>query len=388
VSDRLEQFRAARAQLDPAGSPADAFQRFYVEMPSSVSARIAAELALAPATSHLLIGGIGSGKTTELLEAERRIASLQDVATLYVDVTQRHDLAKMMPGAVIAQVGLALATELEKSEQSPYVEGAKAVASGRWADRYPEDPPDEAYMDYVPGILVAPAQVAENVERARKPLEGLLESVRRRVRHVVVLLDGLDRITDVGVFEQLVDHDVKALLALGVGVVLVGPLRAMYGLDRVLLERFDAFHYQPWIDVTRDRRGHEFLTRVLRTRAAQALDPLAIEPLVRASGGVLRDLLSLAQSSLVEAYLGGANCAGGHEVEAAVESFGRKHLQGLRASELEVLQRVRTKGTFVQTSEDDLALLMTRRVLEYRAENRPQYVVHPTIEDLLRRLGE
>jgi hypothetical protein len=291
-----------------------------------------------------------------------------------------------MPGAVIAQVGLAIADQLKPLGPSPHIEVARAVALGTWEDRDPYG--DASDMDYVPGILVSPAQVAEKVERARKPLEGLLEDVRRRARHIVVLLDGLDRISDVRVFEQLVDHDVKALLLLGVGIVLVGPLRTMYGLDRVLVERFDAFHYQPWIDVTRDRSGHDFLAGVLATRAAEAFEPPAIEPLVKRSGGVLRDLLSLAQSALVEAYMGGAERAGFHEVDAAVESFGRKHLQGLRPAELEILQRVRTKGTFVQTSEDDLALLMTRRVLEYRAGNRPHYVVHPAIEDLLRRLGE
>jgi hypothetical protein len=201
------------------------------------------------------------------------------------------------------------------------------------------------------------------------------------------MLDGLDRIADLQAFEQLVDHDVKTLTSLGVGVVLVGPLRALYGLDRVLVQRFDAYHYQPWIDVSRDRAGHDFLAGVLKTRAPEAFDEAAIEPLIAGSGGVLRDVLSLAQSALVEAYMGWADGVGSHEAEDAIESFGRKHLQGLRPAELEVLQRVRTGGVFVQTSEDDLALLMTRRVLEYRTKNQPRYAVHPTIEHLLRELG-
>jgi chromosomal replication initiation ATPase DnaA len=82
--DRLERFRAARAKLDPAGDPAHAMEQFYVDTPRSVGARIAAELALAPASSHLLVGGVGSGKTTELLATARRIAAIADVATLYV----------------------------------------------------------------------------------------------------------------------------------------------------------------------------------------------------------------------------------------------------------------------------------------------------------------
>lgn len=390
ASDRLERFRAARAKLDPAGDPADAMERFYVDSPGSVSSRIAAELAIAPASSHLLVGGVGSGKTTELLATQHRLASIPDVATLYVDVTKQHDIAKMTPGAVIAQVGLGLADQLEPLGPSPHIQAARDVAHGAWEqqDPYGDELDHMPGIDYVPGILVSPEQIATNVERARRPLEGLLQVIRRRVRHVVVMLDGLDRIADLVAFEQLVDHDVKTLCALGIGVVLVGPLRALYGLDRVLVQRFDSFHYQPWIDVTRDRGGHDFLAGVLTTRAAEAFDPPAIEPLVAGSGGVLRDLLSLAQSALVEAYMDGAERAGSHEVDDAIESFGRKHLQGLRPGELEVLQRVRTRGSFVQTSEDDLALLMTRRVLEYRTGNQPRYAVHPTIESLLRELGE
>jgi hypothetical protein len=96
----------------------------------------------------------------------------------------------------------------------------------------------------------------------------------------------------------------------------------------------------------------------------------------------------LAQLACVEAYLNGADRVSSPEVATAVNTFGRKHLQGLRPAELEVLQRVRTTGSFVQTSEDDLALLMTRRVLEYRNQGNPRYAVHPTIEKLLQELAK
>jgi len=385
--DRLERFRALRAKLDPAGDPVDAGS-FYIDSPNAVSSRIAAELELAPASSHLLVGGVGSGKTTELLAIERRMAAIDDVATFYIDVSKRHDIAKMMPGAVVAQVGLSLAEQLEKTgPTSPSIQAARDVAFGSWQapDPYDEDDGGELYR--VPGILTPPDQVAENVQRARFPLEGLLHMVRLRVRHIVVILDGLDRIADLQAFDQLVHHDVMTLTSLGVGVVLVGPLRALYGLDRVLVQRFDSFHYQPWIDVSKNRAGRDFLSTVLTTRAADAFDPPAIDPLVAGSGGVLRDLLSLAQSALVESYMNGADRVGSHEVDDAIEAFGRKHLQGVRPAELEVLQRVRTSGVFVQTSEDDLALLMTRRVLEYRTDKQPRYAVHPTTDLLLNELA-
>jgi hypothetical protein len=98
---------------------------------------------------------------------------------------------------------------------------------------------------------------------------------------------------------------------------------------------------------------------------------------------VLRDLIALAQLACLETYLDGSELVGLYQAVSAIDSFGRKHMQGLRSKEIEVLQRVRTAGAFVQTSEDDLALLMTRRVLEYRINARPHYAVHPTIAPFL-----
>jgi len=376
-NDRLARFRAIRAKLDPTGDPASAMDASYVDSPHSVSARLAAELEIGPASSHLLVGGIGSGKTTELLALQRRIVNITDIVTLYIDVSKQHDIARMVPGAVTAQVGLALADRVaEVDPKNTNIRGMRDIAYGTWEDPDPYGGASDVFY-HVPGILVPPEQVAENIRRALIPVEGLLGVVRRETQHVVVMLDGLDRLADLQALEQIVIHDVKTLRSLGVGTVLVGPLRAMFGLGREIAQRFDSLQYQAWIDVTANPAGREFLIGVLARRAGEALAEPSIDALVEASGGVLRDLLSLAQSALIEAYMDGSDSVGLREVGDAVDAFGRKHMQGLRPPEIEVLQRVRKHGTFVQTSEDDLALLMTRRVLEYRSRNLPRYAVHP-----------
>jgi hypothetical protein len=361
----------------------------YVDSQQAVSLRVAAELELAPASTHLIVGGIGSGKTTELLMTERRLLELEDVLTVYVDVSKQHDIAKMVPGALLAQVTLAVADVVAAIDPtSPHVSAARKVAHGTWRGLDQSDFGDDSHlMEYVPGVLQPPYPLEEDVARTKAPLEGLLIPIRQHRRHLVVLLDGLDRMSDLAMLERLVAQDVKVLSALGLGVVLVGPLRALYGLDRLLAQRFDSLHIQPWIDVTDNPANRAFLVDVLTRRAKDALDPPGIEALVDASGGVLRDLLALAQSALVEVYMSGHDRIGSHDVDDAVDAFGRKHLQGLRPAELEVLQRVRTQGTFVETSEDDLALLMTRRVLAYRSGDRPRYAVHPTISHLLMQLA-
>src|SRR4051812_10881405 len=146
-------------------------ERFYVPSPHSVSARIAAELAIAPASSHLLVGGVGSGKTTELLATERRVGKNPDVWKLYMEVTRQHDIAKMMPGAVIAQVGLGLADQLVQLGPSDDVRRAREVANGFWYRDYGDEDGDyDDQGDFVPGILVSPEQLAANVQRALQPL--------------------------------------------------------------------------------------------------------------------------------------------------------------------------------------------------------------------------
>lgn len=69
----------------------------HVGAPGAVGARIAAELSLAPSSTHLLIGGSGSGKTTQLLAAQKLVSETQGTRALYIDVSERHDIAKIAP---------------------------------------------------------------------------------------------------------------------------------------------------------------------------------------------------------------------------------------------------------------------------------------------------
>jgi hypothetical protein len=355
--NRLERYRRLTARLDPTGDPAQSMASSYVASPASVSKRIAGELALSPASSHLLIGGIGSGKTTELLAVQAQLPQIDEgMRGMYIDISKDNDIARMTSSWIMLEVGSALAS---------MASGPDAMAEAREYRRALQD-----------------------VEGPLPSLEPLLTALLAPSEHLVVLLDGLDRMDDMQAFDRAITLAMKTLNSLGVGVVLVGPLRALYGLDRALTERFNSLHYQPWIDSAHSTDGQAFLVNVLNRRVSDdAFGADTTRALVDASGGVVRDLLVLAQAACVEAYLDGADDVGQREVAAAIDSFGRKHLQGLRPAEIEVLQRVRVQASFVQTSEQDLALLMTRRVLEYRTEHQPRYAVHPTIEKLLAELA-
>ncbi len=400
VTDRLSRFRQLMARVDAAGDPPLALDRdAYVPPPGPVATRIAGRLELRPASTHLVIGGVGSGKTTELLEARLRLADLPDVKPFYIDVSKDHDIGRMVSGVVAVQIALAIGSFVRTlvtardREELPRIEGVirqlEAVAHGHWydPDSY-EEYDDGSRSAYRHGVLVPPIARANALAEALALLGPLLDEIRKVGAHAVALIDGLDRMTDVAAFELVVDQDVKALASAGVGVVLVGPLKCLYGTSRVITESFDYFLPQPWHDPRADVAAKGFLTDVMRRRLSpDALDDQGLDALVWHSGGVLRDLIAIAQLACEEAYLGGVDTVGLYQVDSAIDAFGRKHMLGLQSDEVEVLQRVRTKGSFVQTSEKELALLMTRRVLEYVTDSGARYVVHPTIEPLLREMA-
>jgi hypothetical protein len=386
LSDRRETFRRLRERLEPSRDPTLALtQGYYVEPLNPTSKRIAVELELDASCTQVLIGGVGSGKTTELLMAAHHLRATKDVFPVFFDVSVRHNIAKMAPGVLIVQAGLELAQlaktlDISDPEVVRVSRELRQIAGG-YHDPDP-DPGDydEDYGVYVPGVLTPEDPLDGRVVAHLERLRVLMAAVEPATINIALLVDGLDRMVDLPAFENVVRNDVQGLKALGLGVVLTGPLRAQYGVDRTILDVFDRFHYQPWIDVLQD--GGAAMGALLRRRAADhELDEQALESLVRFSGGVARDLLALTQAACVEAYLDGSDTISEGHANQAADTFGRKQMQGLRPGELEVLDRVRRTGQFVETSEDDLALLMTRRVLEYRdAHQQPRYVVHPTME--------
>jgi len=108
-TDRRARFRKLRELLEPARDPALAIaQALYVDRSGALNQRIAAELELEPASIHLLIGGVGSGKTTELLRVADNLLTTEDIRPLFFDATVRHDIAKMRHGIIALQVGLEL----------------------------------------------------------------------------------------------------------------------------------------------------------------------------------------------------------------------------------------------------------------------------------------
>ncbi|WP_437751867.1 hypothetical protein [Sorangium sp. So ce1389] len=406
MTTRLERFRGYMARLNPAARPVQAVRDgLYVPRPGrSTADEIAARLELDPASSHLVVGGIGSGKTTQLLVARDRLTALPDTHAEYIDVADLHDLARLEPGILTILAGVSLSRLIGQTDDKATRAAMKQFDT--WAHgkiEWIELPPDDPY-DYEPGpddydpepqyqlvehkpLVVPPEKPVDgSVQNKASRLSQLRSALNERFPHVVLLFDSLDRLTEPSVFARVIEADVRAIHSTGIGLALVGPLASMYGPHRSVTDHFQHFYPQMAVDVRNDAEGRAFLVELLRRRAVSDLLPDASAVrLAEWSGGVLRDLVSLARAAGEEAYMRGAECVEEEHIDAAADAFGRKLIFGLSPAEIEVLLRIASEGSFVQTSDQDVALLVTRRVLEYRTGN-PRFAVHPTLRPLLQQL--
>jgi hypothetical protein len=391
VSDRLQRFRAYMERLDAAADPRSVIARGLYVAPSarSVADEIAGRLELQSASAHVIVGGIGSGKTTQLLVAQERLRQRLDMQTVYLDVSREHDLQKLRAGVLVALAGLSFANLLADDKSLPVADATSffrkwAVTGGGYfvQDEYEEHDPD--WVPVAP--IIAPPATLRLTSPEGAALKSLTDALRSRVPHVALLIDSLDRVVEMDAFEAIVHDDIAVLRALGIGVVLVGPLKLLYGTWRPIAAPFDKLYQVSWIDPA-EPAGRDFLTRVLRVRSPEnILSDEGAARLVEVSGGVLRDLVGLARDAGEEAYLAGVETIGAAHADAAADAFGRTLMLGLAADDLATLQRLRVQGSFVPVSDRDLALLMTGRVLEFR-NGRTRYAVHPTIRPLLEQLA-
>lgn len=410
-------------RLDAAADPLHAIERgLYVNRGlrkgRSLFQEIAGRLELRPSSTHLVLGGIGSGKTTQLLMAARQLAERPDNFALVIDVSLHQDISALKPQTLLVLAGLRLAELLDQAAKTELKAALKRLHElghgyGYWKidddamyghddgppddeppdDEPPDDePPPTIYVE-VPGVLKPPSVEVTHAPwtEAAAILEKFRLKLAARAPNLCLLFDSMDRIVDPTAFERAVVDDLAVLRALKIGVVMVGPPTLLYSTNRPIVGRFDQMHLLPTPDPADDEE-REFLRRVLAARAPEGL--LSTDGalhLVRLSGGVLRDLIGIARNAGEEAYLSGDEYITKAHADAAGEEFGRTLLLGLDAGELVKLQTVRTQGTFIPTTDKDLALILTGRILEYRSRERgvpSRYAVHPTICDLLAQLAE
>lgn len=403
---RLQRYRALLAAMNPSSDPQAAIDGgLYVDPPGqSVWAALKLKLELEPASSHLVLGGIGSGKTSELLKTCMALqGTLPEVGDFvaYCDVSQHHHLdEKPVRGVLFAlAAGLLMKATGSLPQTGPVADAAQVLR--RFADGYfrtvrrrrlPDDDvsgPDRVALfdeevEFVEGVMKPPPR-EESLPVRFKWLVRNMQRVRAHIlgedKSAVVCFDSLDRLARPESFKTMVMDDVRALKRAGIGVVVVGPIRYSVGSDRGLVDIFDQTHFNLAVD-PREPSGLAFLCDVLRRRSAASglLPEEILAPIAQASGGVLRDLITLAKRSAEEAYAAGHPTVTLEDVERAADASGRSLAVGLDDAQLRLLRGVRSTGGFVVRGERELSLLETRRVLLYPGN---RWAVHPTLARLL-----
>lgn len=401
-TDRRTAFRELIRRLDSAEQPHKAMeQRFYVEPDGSISERLANRLELAPTSTHMLVGGIGSGKTTQLLRVKERLEAVSDVRAFFVDVLERQRLDRLdKPGTLLALAGLELRNTLSSSA-GPVSKNIAAAqrqitrsANGYMRDPFDDAPapPDDVWtpdiFEWAPGIIEPPEE-----QTALKRLEQAIQTISSALPfRPVLLFDGLDRLKDVSMFVELVSTDVPVLKRAGVGVVVVAPQHARTSQRGAAQDSFDELHLHGAAHIGGEE-GLAFLQNVLLTRAAgtNLLPEAMCTRIARLSGGIVRDLLALARASAEEAYRLGADAVEEDHVKAAADHFGRNLLVGIDQEMVVSLQKLAPKQqtnrwyapvSFTVATETDVMLLLRRLIIEIPT-TPVEYIFHPTIIPLI-----
>ena len=96
-----------------------------------------------------LVGGIGSGKTTELWLTEKLLKRHPDAINIVIDLAEMTDLNGLNPGAILIAIGMQLYRRIKAPERSKGVNLAfrklQELANGttEWIEVYQPDYPDD-----------------------------------------------------------------------------------------------------------------------------------------------------------------------------------------------------------------------------------------------------
>ena len=128
----------------------------YQQAGRSVFKKLSAGADLNPGSQQLVVGGIGSGKTTELMLAERDLSGNEKVLPLYIDVSAETDLSTVNSGSLLASLGMHLCRAVMKlnppEDLNEVYTAIRNAAYGHekqvWVPDYPERDYDDFYWSH------------------------------------------------------------------------------------------------------------------------------------------------------------------------------------------------------------------------------------------------
>ena len=341
-----------------------------------------------------LVGGIGSGKTTELRLTLKLLERHTDAVNVYLDLAELTDLNTLNSGAILIAIGMALHRKLKKADrQSTEIKLAyqklREMAEGKtiWVadDGYDpgEGPDPDVVAVHTPGLLKPrfPA-MHRDVMNVQNLVFQIAMPLLGADAQITVLLDGLDRLIQPERFREFAEQDLRALREAKISVVVATPLMLWFDKSRYLQDYFDDVKHIPAASF--DPRRSAFLQQILvRRGAAELMDEKEISGLARFSGGVLRDLITLARASAVAAYREDKDRISFGHVRSAIRQLGRGYLVGLGKTQRRRLKQLMDNEEFSIQDPTSTALVVNRQVLEYVTDGRDSFAVHPALVEVL-----
>lgn len=399
MSDRLKFFRRLMSAFEGTSNPQRAVERgFYVNLPNNPIEEITGRVALRPSSVHLLFGGIGSGKTTQLLLTQQALNELEDIKAIYVDVSLVTDISDLQSGALIAIAGLELITILGDIEESKLKSSKKIIENAAYGYSETKTLPSlsEAFNASLSILGDSPRKVVtnhkgllstekqENKGLVLQAFSNLCKAVQEKLRReIIFLFDGLDRLSDLQVFIDSALNDIVEIKNAGIGSVLVGSVVTIYKKRENITSFDSSSYYLPYLDVFESAEAQNFFADVIKVRDNENfINEDVRQFLTLKSGGVLRDLMSLCQASIEEAYMDGSDrIMEQHAIQAAL-FLARSKIIGLSESNINILRKVMTEKLFSPRTSEDFELMLTGHILEYRYP-RQRFVVHPILSPLI-----
>src|SRR5437764_292994 len=131
---RKERFRAYMKAFNPTAPPIEPVESGLVsaDLHDSIFEKIAARAEIEPGSQQVVLGGIGSGKTTELLLTQKNLLA-RKLQAIYMEASRYTDLAEAGPGSLVAMLGQELIglTRGNDAVQSA-AQAIRNYAAGHW----------------------------------------------------------------------------------------------------------------------------------------------------------------------------------------------------------------------------------------------------------------